>query len=112
MTRADASTPLGSPSGLTSQRAGVRTPSYLPNDSTHQLSQQVDRTTGAAQGHNAPASRPRARALRVEIVVAFDDVGPQPIILQAYELRVDEGVEPGHEVTALSEGSRLTVCRR
>ncbi|MEJ7786320.1 MAG: hypothetical protein WKF96_16070 [Solirubrobacteraceae bacterium] len=71
---------------------------------------EITGTFGQVTTH--PPRGPEPERYEVEIVVAFDDVGPQPIILQAYELRVDQGVEPGHEVTALSEGSRLTVCRR
>ncbi len=47
-TRADGSTPVGSPYGLASQRASVRGLPYRPTPYNHRLSQQVDRRTGAS----------------------------------------------------------------
>lgn len=44
-------------------------------------------------------------------MVGFDDVGNQPVTLQAYELVSvgDPGI--GEEVIAVTEGSRLTLRR-
>jgi hypothetical protein len=33
-------------------------------------------------------------------------------LLQAYELEIEKPIEPGDVVTAVSEGSRLTIRRR
>jgi hypothetical protein len=59
-----------------------------------------------------PPRGPEPERYEVEVVVAFDDVGPQPILLQAYELEIEKPIEPGDVVTAVSEGSRLTIRRR
>jgi hypothetical protein len=59
-----------------------------------------------------PPRGPEAERYEVEVVVAFDDVGPQPVLLQAYELEIEKPIEPGDVVTAVSEGSRLTIRRR
>lgn len=59
-----------------------------------------------------PPRAPEPERFEVTLVVPFEDVGLQPIVLQAYELDLPSGLIVGEPVTARTDGSRLTIVRR
>lgn len=59
-----------------------------------------------------PPRGPEPERYEVDVVVRFDDVGDQVVVLQAYELVFIDDPQPGDKVVATTGGQRLTLRRQ